>query len=543
MTLQAHRTISKRKGTGLTSNTLLSSNTVFSSNTLHSSSTAEKQDCASGRKLSRRDLCRGMLATAATLSIVPRTVLAGSGQKPPSEKINVAVIGTGCQGMRHVQALLARQPDAQVVAVCDVNRTGSDYFDLKGGVAGLEPARRMVESHYAQQQRSGTYNGCAAYRDFRELFDAETDIDAVVVATPDHTHAVIAMQAIRRGKHVYCEKPLTHSIDEARQLSEAARAAGVATQMGNQLHALETVRRQVELIKSGVIGQVRRVHAWCGDTGWYGPWSAVRQQRWSALGPAWAAGPDRPQDTPPVPDGLDWDLWLGPAAHRPYHPAYVPFKWRGWWDFGSGTLGDMGCHILDPVFWALDLNAPVTVAASSSRVTAETAPVAAIVRYAFPARDDLPPLDLTWYEGGLQPDRPRELDEGSDLPPFGLLYIGDDGKLLAPYFGTPTLLPESLGNDTQLSEPFLPRVDLQTEGPNPLSLAHHHREWLNACQGGPTALSNFSYAGPLTEAVQLGTIAIRTGKKLVWDAPNMNVTNAAGANEYVRPQYREGWAL
>ncbi len=505
-----------------------------------------KNNCSlAGRELSRRDFCSGTVAAAATLTIVPQRVLTGDDRTPPSERINVAVIGTGCHGTRHVKSLLANQPDIQLVAVCDVNAQSSDYhdFDYKDGIAGLDPARQIVESHYADQKRSGKYKGCAAYRDFREMLAKEQDIDAVIVATPDHAHAVVAMQAIKRGKHVYCEKPLAHSVHEARQLAEAARTTNVATQMGNQLHSLETVRRQVELIRSGAVGTVRQVHAWCVNTGWHGPWSAVLQRRWAAVGAAWAAGPDRPQDTPPVPKELDWDLWLGPAPERPYHPAYLPFKWRGWWDFGSGTLGDMGCHIIDPVLWALDLEAPVTIEASSTRITAETAPVSAIVHYTFSARGDRPAVALTWYEGGMKPARPRELADGQDLPASGVLYVGDEGKLLVPYFGTPTLLPDSRNKDFKRPLPFLPRVPLQVQGTDPLSLAHHHREWIDACKGGPAALSHFGYAGPLTEIALLGTIAIRTGKKLNWDGPNMQVTNVPVANEYVRTQYRHGWNL
>ena len=491
------------------------------------------------RDPSRRDLCGGAVAAAATLTIVSQPLRSGKGQTPPSEKVTVGVIGTGCQGIRHIQTLLANQRDVQLVAVCDVNRESSDYFDLTGGVAGRDPAQRMVDSHYAERKRSGKFKGCAAHSDFRKMLAQERDLDAIVVATPDHTHAVIAMQAIQRGKHVYCEKPLTHSIEEARRLATAARAANVATQMGNQLHALETVRRQVELIRSGVIGPVRQVHAWCVDTGWHGPWSAVRQRRWAADGATWASRGERPQQTPRVPDALDWDLWLGPAPQRPYHPAYLPFKWRGWWDFGSGTLGDMGCHIIDPVFWALDLEAPVTVEASAARRSTETAPVAAMAHYKFPARGSRPPLELTWYEGGLKPARPP----GRDLPASGVLYIGDSGQLLVPYFGAPSLLPDSRNKALERPQPFLPRIDLQTKGPNPWSLAHHQREWIAACKGGPAPLSHFGYSGPLTETVLLGTIAIRTGKRLDWDGPNMKITNAAAANALVRPPYRPGWTL
>ncbi|MEE3373437.1 MAG: Gfo/Idh/MocA family oxidoreductase [Planctomycetota bacterium] len=488
---------------------------------------------------SRREHCKQLIAATTSLSIVPRHVLGGHQQTPPSDQLTVAVIGTGCQGIRHLQALLSHHRDVRVIAVCDVNESGNDYFDLSGNIAGRSVARQLVTEHGSQQNRSGLFQSCTAWRDFRELLAEQQDLDAVLVATPDHTHAAIAMRAIQAGKHVYCEKPLTHTIAEARQLAEASRAAGVQTQMGNQLHALETVRRQVELIQSGVIGAVHEVHAWCVDTGWQGPWGHVRQRRWSALGKDWSALGTRPTETPPVPPGLDWDLWLGPAPYRPYHPAYLPFKWRGWWDFGSGTLGDMGCHILDPAFWALDLRAPRTVEANAVRLNDETSPVAATAHYLFPARAQQPAVSLTWYEGGLKPPR---VQSGA-LPASGLLYVGDGGKLLVPYFGQPILLDGIATRPLPELAPTLPRIPLTTKGPNPLAVAQQQREWIEACHGGPPPQSPFSYAGPLTETVLLGTIAMRTGEKLTWDHEQMQVSNVPDANQLVRPARRAGWNL
>ena len=495
-------------------------------------------------ELSRRDLCSGALAAAGGFALVPRTSCGANRPIPPSEKINIAVIGTGCHGTRHVKALLANQTDVQVVALCDVNTESSDYhdFDYKDGVAGLEPAQRIVERHYAQQKRQVGQSGCATYRDFREMLERQKDIDAVLVATPDHTHAVAAMAALKKGKHVYCEKPLTHSVSEARALTDAAREAGVATQMGNQKHASHGLRRQVEVIQSGIIGPVHEVHVWCGNTGWHGPWSQVVHKRWAAS-EGFTVGPDRPRETPPVPDTLDWNLWLGPAPHRPYHPAYLPFKWRGWWQFGSGTLGDMGCHMLDIPFWGLGLGHPVRVEATSTRVNTETAPVASVVHYEFLARGEMPPVKLTWYDGGIQPPRPAELPPGQDLPGFGILLVGENGKLLISYNGAFVLLPASLNKEVERLRPTLPRVIAPAAKDDGLALSLHHREWIDACKGGPRALSNFDYAGPLTETVLLGVIATKTGKQLQWDAANMHVTNVPEANEYVRPEYRQGWTL
>ena len=488
---------------------------------------------------SRRDFSKQVVAAAASFSIVPRRVLGGHQHTAPSDQLTVAVIGTGCQGMRHLQALLTHHADVRVIGVCDVNQSGNNYFDLSGNVAGRTAARQLVDAHAAKQNRSGLSQGCTSWCDFRELLTQQQDLDAVLIATPDHTHAAIALRAIQAGKHVYCEKPLTHSIAEARQLADAARAAGVQTQMGNQLHALETVRRQVELIQSGVVGTVHQIHAWCVDTGWQGPWGHVRQRRWSAQGKDWSARGTRPPEKPPVPPGLDWDLWLGPAPYRPYHPAYLPFKWRGWWDFGSGTLGDMGCHILDPAFWALDLQAPRTIEANAVRLTKETAPVAATAHYLFPARAQRPAVRLTWYEGGLKPPRWQQ----QKLPASGLLYVGDMGTLLVPYFGEPILLQGNTTSPLPKLATTLPRTHLPTKGPNPLSVAQQQREWIDACHGGPPPLSPFSYAGPLTETVLLGTIAMRTGAKLTWDYEQMQVTNAPAANQLVRPARRAGWIL
>ncbi len=443
------------------------------------------------KKISRRDFMGAAAVTAFT--IVPRSVLGGARHVPPSEKVNIAGIGVGGQGGSDIRSLSSQN----IVALCDV-----DW----GHAAGT--FRR--------------YPNAKKYKDFRIMLDEEDkNIDAVIVATPDHVHAVASMAAIKRGKHVYCEKPLTHSVYEARVLAKAAREAGVATQMGNQGQASEGTRLMCEYIWAGAIGPVREVHVWTDR-----PLNGINDVYWPQ-------GVGRPKDTPPVPEKLDWDLWLGPAPERPYHPAYAPFKWRGWWDFGTGALGDIGCHSIDPIWRALKLKCPVSVEASCTLVNNETYPVASMVTYHFDAREDMPPVKLTWYDGGLRPPRPDELKEGQQFGTNGTLFVGDKGKM----FGY-TIIPESLRKEFGIP----PKVLTRSPG--------HHQEWIDACKGGKPAGSNFDHAGPLAEAVLLGNVALRpeikeklTNKSLLWDGPGFKFTNMPEANKYLHREYREGWSL
>ncbi|MFA6245006.1 MAG: Gfo/Idh/MocA family oxidoreductase, partial [Candidatus Hydrogenedentales bacterium] len=353
--------------------------------------------------------------------------------------------------------------------------------------------------------------------DFRKMLESQKDIDAVIVATPDHTHAIISMAAIQLGKHVFCQKPLTHSVYEARAIANAAREAKVATQMGNQGQASEESRLVCELIWAGAIGNVREVHGW--------------SNRVPDISPR---GMGRPAGSSPVTETLDWDLWLGPAPVRPYVAnAYNPFVWRGWWDFGSGVLGDIGCHNFAAIFKALKLGAPTSVEAVSTasqappEISTESAPATSIVYYEFAATDERPAVTITWYDGGMMPRRPDELESDRKLGGGdGMLYIGDKGKML-----NHRIIPEAKMKDFGAPAKVLPRSP------------GHYEEWINACKGGEPAGSNFDVAGPLTEAVLLGNIAIRTGEKLLWDSPNLTITNVPAANQYVNPPYREGWSL
>ncbi|MBN1361427.1 MAG: Gfo/Idh/MocA family oxidoreductase [Sedimentisphaerales bacterium] len=453
------------------------------------------QSATSSVRLSRRELLNRS-AAAAAFAVVPRHVFGGAGQVEPSGKLNIAGIGAGGRGNDDLQGVESEH----IVALCDV-----DWQSAAGTFRRYPQARR--------------------YRDFREMLDKEGDrIDAVVVATPDHVHAVASMAAIKKGKHVYCEKPLTRTVYEARALAEAAREAKVATQMGNQGMAFEGNRLIKEWLWDGAIGPVREVHVWSDR-----PTHQGRLPLW------WAQGIERPPETPPVPEHLDWDLWLGPAPQRPYHPAYVPFRWRGWWDFGSGGLGDMGIHNLAPVFSALKLGAPTSVHASSTAVYEETLPLASVVHYEFPARGDMPAVIVHWYDGGLVPARPAELEDGHELPrEDGVIFVGDEGKMLVTGWGgnSPRLIPESKMKAYTLPPKSLPRS------------IGHYEEWIKACKEGTPTESNFDFAGPMTEAVLLGTVCVRTGAdKLLWDSMNMTITNRPEANQYLHYTYREPWTL
>lgn len=454
----------------------------------------------------------GQAAAVTAFAIVPRHVLGGRGQTAPSDKITLAGIGTGGRGLGNMMRF-QQFPEVQVVAVCDVNRQSGGYVSWGWSegkdrrVVGREPTRRAIDEYYAKEKRPGKYQGCRGYNDFRELL-AQEDVDAVMVATPDHTHAVITMAALRLGKHVYCEKPLTYTVHEARQVTKAARKAGVATQLGNQGQAAEEARVACEMIWDGAIGPVHEVYV--SNPARFWPY------------PAWQG---RPPGTPPVPDGLDWDLWLGPTPERPYHPAYCPWSWRNWWDFGTGQIGDLGCHRLSTVFKALKLGHPVTVEACSTKMDSEIYPLGIIARYEFPARDDMPPLKLTWYDGGLTGPRPRELEPGRYMS--NVMYVGEKGKLMGHI-----LIPDS---------------KRKAYGRPPKKLRRsvgHHKEWIDACRGGRPAGSNFlDHGGLLTEVCLLANVALRAGEKVQWDGLNMKVTNNEAANQYLHRTYREGWTL
>jgi predicted dehydrogenase len=461
-------------------------------------------DTAMGKNagIPRRDFIK-CAAGVAAVSAIPQSFFIGAAGKSANDKLNVAAIGVGGMGKNNIKNCEGEN----IVALCDVDQ---------------EYAGPVFEK----------YPDAKKYVDYREMLEKQKDIDAVIIATPDHTHATIALAAIKAGKHVYVQKPITHSVYEARILTEAAREHKVASQMGNQGHSGDGARLICEWIWSGAIGSIREIHAWTNR-------------------PVWPQGieVERPQDTPPVPATLDWDRWIGPAPMRPYNPIYLPNKWRAWWDFGTGSLGDLGCHILDPAFWALKLKYPVSVEGCISTYWEgfwkqtepknETYPRSTIVRYKFPEREGLPELKLTWYDGGLTPPRPEELEDGRQMgdEDGGLLFMGDKGVLMCGCYGRgPRLIPETKMKEFKHPEPTIERIPGGSEG--------HERNWLQACKGGAPACSNFDYSGPLSEMVLMGNLAVRfPNQKLLWDGEKMEVTNNKDANGYVRRNYREGWSL
>jgi predicted dehydrogenase len=444
--------------------------------------------------MSRQSISRRhFIATATAATIVPRHVLGGSGHTPPSEKLNVAGIGVGGMGRSNLRELESEN----IVALCDVD-------------------------HAYAAETFKRYSQAKVYSDYREMLDKEKSIDAVMIATPDHTHAVIAMEAMRRGKHVYCQKPLTHDIYEARILAKAARQTGVTTQMGIQGHSGEGARLISEWIQDGALGEVHEVDAWC-SLSYYPFGHAYWSSKWSR----------RPKDMPPVPTTLNWDLWLGPASARPYHPAYHPAVWRCWWDFGCGMMGDRGVHTLDPVVWALKLGYPTSVEATSLDLNPDTHPLGSIVTYQFPAREGFPPLKLTWYDG-LRAPRPAELEDGRQMghAEGGVLFKGTKGKLVGGVYGeSPRLIPESRMKEYKLPPQTIPRVQ-----------GTHEQDWVRACKNGRRAGADFEYSALLTEICLLGNVAKRVDARIEWDGPNMRVTNLSQANQYVRTGYREGWS-
>lgn len=421
----------------------------------------------------RRDFLKGVAAAGLLIGIRRATAFTYQA----NEKLSIGVVGVAHRGRDNLNAVASEQ----ITALCDVDE---NYL----------------------REAAQSFPQAKTYTDFRKMIDAG-GLDAVVISTPDHTHAPVASMALQAGLDVYCEKPLTHNVREARRLTELAARHQRITQMGIQIHAGSNYRRVVEAIQAGAIGAVREVHVWCAGG---------------------RVGGDRPAERPPIPEGLNWDLWLGPAPYRPYHPAYVPIGWRGWWDFGNGTLGDLACHHMDLPFWALNLRAPETVGAEGPPVHPESCPEWLIVRYTFPARGEMPPVTLTWYNGDK---RPPYFSEGQ-LPEWGngTLFVGEKGFLLADY-NRHLLLPAY-------------RFESWTRPPQTIpDSPGHHAEWIQGCKTRTPVSCDFSYSGPLTEAVLLGNVAYRSGESLRWDAERLRLPGSPKAEKYLGRRYRRGWRL
>ena len=437
----------------------------------------------------RREFLRQTAAAGAVLA-APGFLRA----RGANDRLNIAIVGAGGRGA----ANLAGVSSENIVALCDVHRPAID---------------RTAPKHPKARQ----------FTDFRKMFDHSREFDAVVVSTCEHTHAFATLAALQLGKHVYCEKPLTHNVWEARVIREAAARAKVATQMGTQIHAGDNYRRVVELIQTGAIGPVREVHVWVSRAwGRQSPEDARKNHDIVSV-------TERPKESVVPPPDLDWELWLGPAPERPFNPVYAPGpKWYRWWDFGNGTMSDLGSHWIDLPFWALKLKAPRTIESFGPPPHPEIAPASMRAVYEYGPRGEMPALRLTWYQGA---ERPAPLAEGK-IPAWGsgVLFVGDKGMLLSDY-GRHVLLPEKQFADFKRPEPFIPKS------------AGHYAEWLIACKTGSPTTCNFEYAGWLTEANHLGNVAYRAGRKLEWDPATLKAANCPAADAFIRREYRRGWKL
>ncbi|MFC2076005.1 Gfo/Idh/MocA family protein [candidate division KSB1 bacterium] len=497
--------------------------------------------------INRRTFLGSASAAAAAFTIVPRHVLGGPGFVAPSDRINLGYVGVGTQGIREMIRLLPN-PEVRIVAVCDPNRDSDNYVDWsKHGIrnsvrkfldepkwsegvdgirGGREPAREIVEAYYSKNKPGGPYSGCAAYADFREMLEKETDLDAVKVMTPDHLHATVSIAAMKKGKHVIMHKPIGNVMYEARLAVETTQKSGVATHLSawNSRNSISLIKSWID---SGAIGTLREVHNW------------IRKPVW----PQWA---EPPAETPPVPDGFDWDLWLGPAKHRPYHPNYTHAVFRGWYDFGSGILGDMGNYSLWPVFKAFDLDAPVSAEATPSftckisdgvsRILKNDVsfPDASTMRFRFDAKGDRQPMEIFWYDGGMRPRTPDELEsDGEEMPSDGMMFVGDSGKIIGGFRGEdPKIIPFAKMGDYEESKKAFENRERSRD-----------LEWIKAFKGGEPSGGNFQSVDPCAQMICLGAVALRVGKKIEYDSAAMKITNIPETDKYLRREYRKGWEL
>ena len=501
----------------------------------------------SKNKINRREFIGSAAVTAATISIVPAHVIAGSGKVPPSDKITVANIGCGTQGIRELPDMLQNE-NLQVVSVCDPNKYSTDYLDwspngirdgirrvldapewgsgIKGIPGGRDLAKEYVDKFYANNN-SGSSNSCTSYEDFRELLDKEKDVDVVKIMTPDHLHAYIALESMKKGKHVVTHKPIANRMDEGRKTIEMARKTKLKT------HLLAwSERPEYELIlawiNDGVIGELKEIHNW-------------------SYRPVWPQWTSNPTDTPPIPDGFNWDLWLGPVPDRPYHPNYTHNVFRGWYDFGGGSIADMGHYSLFPLFRTLEiLNPPVSAKAfgTTTRTVVDQVcrgvqndvafPYSSVIKLQFPAQPKLPAFDLYWYDGGMKPFAPEELlADDRETPAEGMMFVGDKGKILGGFRGEkPEIIPSSRMQSYQ-GEKELGEINRERRSDT----------WSRAIKNDEESPGSFLYAGPITEAINLAAVALRAGKKVEYDSENMKITNIERANKFLTREYRKGWEI
>jgi len=515
---------------------------------------------ATGKKfsaspLSRRRFMLASGAAAGAFTIVPRHVLGGAGQVPPSEKITLACIGFGTQAIREIGAILAR-PEIQIVAMCDVEKDGRHYLEWSKGEVrdvirgilnepkwregrkdppgGREVGREVVETYYAKQRGKDRFKGCATYEDFRELLEKEKDVTAVKIMTPDHTHAPIALAALKQGKNVVVHKPLANRLREARSVIETARVKQIATHF---LPASEGASQQqaLAMIRNGAIGKLREIHNW-------------------SMRPMWPQYATIPTDTPPVPEGFNWNLWLGPSPDRPYHPNYTHTNFRGWYEFGGGSIADMGHYSLWPIFQLLKLESPVSVESTPTHVCTVSDqvcrriqndysfPTACTIRMRFAVKGERPAMDLFWYDGGIKPAVPDELmAENKDLPEEGMMFVGDSGKILGGFRSeNPRLIPEvrmrAYREANNLPEPG--SSDRRGQA------GRREAAWIAAFKGGPASYGDFTLAGPISDAMNLAAISLRLGgQRLRWDSAAARITNVPAANKFLTRDYRPGWEI
>jgi predicted dehydrogenase len=508
-------------------------------------------------EVSRRSFIRNAAVTGAAVSIVPRHVL-GRGFTPPSDKFNVACVGVGGMGRSNLINLASQN----IVALCDVDwaytdknlsRLDTDISNLQAHidhpdaapVSGkpapkIDPEQSKERLNNILHLKNDLIPKAKRYSDYRKMLDQQKDIDGVVIATPDHMHATIALACMDVGKHVYVQKPLCWSVDEARRLSKRAAETKLATQMGNQGRSLDDTRTAVEYIWSGAIGEVREIHVWTDRPVGFWPQGVPRPKaavepldtlKWDQSGvdarlAAAMAG------NYPVPETLSWDLFLGVGPEVPYHPIYHPFNWRGWTDWGCGAIGDMGAHLLDVSMWALNLGLPTSIETVSTPFNGASYPSGELIFYQFPARGSMPPVKLTWYDGGLMPQKPEELGNEELIKEGGAIIVGSKGKLMHNTYGAhPRLLPQSLQDSVGKPPEKLARIPGEA----------HELNWVDAAKGKGETDSPFSYSAKLTEVMLLGVVALRAGRKIEYDGANMRITNVPDANQYLTRQYRQGW--